>query len=171
MTKLIDRAVFGASAIALSTLAAAPAAAQNVDQIVAFGDSYADTGIARTTIITDPLADPFFKGLVTQIYPTGRFSGGTNYIDTLSNILDAPVANFAVGGALTTTFPNGANNTNCSPPGGPGSPAMCPLGFAYEVDQFLGVGTQDTLFPTAGPTFSSTDLVTVSIGGNDARYY
>ena len=118
MTKLIDRAVFGASAIALSTLAA-PAAAQNVDRIVAFGDSYADTGIARTTIINDPLADPFFKGLLTQLYPTGRFSGGTNYIDTLANILDVPVANFAVGGALTTTFPNGANNTNCSPPGGP----------------------------------------------------
>lgn len=78
MTKLISRALFGASSIALSALAASPAAAQNVDRIVAFGDSYADTGIGRTTIINDPLADPFFKGLVTQFYPTGRFSGGTN---------------------------------------------------------------------------------------------
>jgi len=170
MTKLIRRALLGASAIAVSALAASPAAAQNVDRIVAFGDSYADTGIGRTTIITDPLANATFKAIVTQSYPSGRFSGGTNYIDTLSQILDVPVVNFAVAGALTNTFPNGANNTNCSPPGGPASPAMCPLGFTYQVDQFLEVGAQNALFPAA-TAFDPSDLVTVSIGGNDARYY
>ena len=153
------------------TAFAAPAAAQQVDRIVAFGDSYADTGIARTTIINDSAANPVIRGQVTQFYPTGRFSGGTNYIDTLSDLLGAPVENFAVGGALATTFPNGASNTNCSPPGGPGSPAICPLGFAFQVDQFLNVGVQNPLFPTGSPTFDTSDLVTVSIGGNDARYY
>lgn len=171
MTSLMSRALIGASTIALTALGASPAAAQRVDRIVAFGDSYADTGIGRTTIITDILADPTLKAIVTQVYPTGRFSGGTNYIDTLSSILDVPVENFAVGGALATTFPNGSGNTNCSGPGGPGSPAMCQLGFIDEVDQFLNVGAQNPLFPTAGTTFGSKDLVTVSIGGNDARYY
>jgi outer membrane lipase/esterase len=171
MTKLIRRALLGASAIAVTTLAASPAAAQNVDRIVAFGDSYADTGIGRTTIITDPLANPTFKAIVGQSYPTGRFSGGTNYIDSLATILDVPVVNYAVGGALTNPFPNGANNTNCSPPGGPASPAMCPLGFGYEIDQFSDFVAGNPLFPAALTTFEPTDLVTISIGGNDARYY
>ena len=33
--------------------------------------------------------------------PTGRFSGGTNYIDTLGQLLNVPIDNFAIGGALT----------------------------------------------------------------------
>jgi phospholipase/lecithinase/hemolysin/uncharacterized protein YhjY with autotransporter beta-barrel domain len=151
---------------------AAPAQAQRVDNVVAFGDSYADFGIARTTIINDPAANPAFQAVVTQIYPTGRFSGSTNYVDTLSDILNAPVANFAVGGALARTFPGGSNNTNCTPAfGGQPSPATCPLGLAYEVDQFLNVGVQSPLFPSGGAVFDEGDLVTLSVGGNDARFY
>ena len=37
------------------------------------------------------------------VYPTGRFSGGSNYIDTLSQILQVPVHNFAIGGAFGGT--------------------------------------------------------------------
>jgi outer membrane lipase/esterase len=169
--RLIGHALLGATALAAASIAA-PAAAQHIDNIIAFGDSYPDFGIARTTIINDPAANPAFQALVTQIYPTGRFSGSTNYIDTLSDILDVPVANFAVGGALTRTFPGGSNNTNCTPAlGNQPSPATCPLGFAYEVDQFLNVGVQSPLFPGGAAVFDEGDLVTISAGGNDARFY
>ena len=42
------------------------------------------------------------RAKIQQLYPTGRFSGGTNYIDTLSQLLAAPVENFAIGGARAT---------------------------------------------------------------------
>lgn len=124
-----------------------PAAAQQVDRIVAFGDSYADD-------------DNFFQlaGIplnTTQVYTTGRFSGGTNYIDSLGEILQAPIANFAIGGAR-------AGMTNQNNP--------LTWGFTYEVDQFLNVGPQSTVFPAIS-AFAPNDLLAVSIGGNDARAY
>ncbi len=68
------------------------AAAQTVfTTIQAFGDSYADTG-------------NLFKILGTPNpvqYPTGRFSGGTNFVDTTSALLGIPQNNFAIGGAKT----------------------------------------------------------------------
>ena len=84
----------------------------------------------------------------------GRFSGGTNYIDTLSLLLDAPVENFAIGGALT-------DNTNTNGAGIPG--------FITEWNAYLAGG--GGLFPTVSGTFDEGDLVTFSIGGNDARFY
>ena len=162
--------LLGASALAATSIAA-PATAQRIDNIIAFGDSYPDFGIARTTIINDPAANPAYQALVAQIYPTGRFSGSTNYIDTLSDILDVPVANFAVGGGCSH-FPRWFNNTNCTPAlGNQPSPATCPLGLAYEVDQFLNVGVQSPLFPGGAAVFDEGDLVTISAGGNHARFY
>src|SRR3546814_8013080 len=71
-------------AVASSALLwSAPASAQSVDRIVAFGDSYADDGNLFELIGIDP---PF-------VYPTGRFSGGTNFVDTMSTLLNAPVDN------------------------------------------------------------------------------
>jgi uncharacterized protein YhjY with autotransporter beta-barrel domain len=139
--------VLVASLLAASALGfAAPAHAQRVDQIVAFGDSYADdSNLFQILGITPP-----------QPYSTGRFSGGSNYVDTLGQILDVPIANFAIGGALTDN-----SNTN-----GVGLP-----GFQFEVSNFLGLGPQHPAFPADGPTFDANDLVTVSIGGNDARFY
>ena len=137
--------MLSASLIALAALPA-PAAAQHIDRIVAFGDSYADDGnffqIAGIAPIT------------TQVYTTGRFTGGTNYIDTLSQILGVPVENFAIGGALT-------NNTNTNGPGLPG--------FTFETTSFLAGG--GGVFPVVENSFDQGDLVTVSIGGNDARNY
>src|SRR4051794_17521184 len=70
------------------------AAAQTVfTTIQAFGDSYADTGNLIKAI--GPIA----------IYPTGRFSGGTNFVDTTSALLGIPQVNFAVGGARTAVGP------------------------------------------------------------------
>jgi len=172
----IVRCLLSASGIGLAA-ASVPASAQQIDRIVAFGDSYADTGIAIDTILGDPLAPADLKTLLSTLYSTGRFSGGTNYVDTLADILNVPVEDYAVGGALAGTFPvpfgsGTSNNTNCGPGVVAGSPAICPKGFTYEVDQFTNVGAQDPLFPTgSGPTFDENDLVVVSIGGNDARYY
>ena len=144
---MTNRSLFVASLLAASALGfAAPAQAQRVDQIVAFGDSYADDG-NLFQILGAPLPTP---------YSTGRFSGGTNYVDTLGQLLDVPIANFAIGGALT-------DNTNTNGVGLPG--------FQFEVSNFLGVGPQHPAFPANGPTFDENDLVTVSIGGNDARFY
>ena len=108
--------------------------------IRAFGDSYADTGNLWK-----------FTGGVGQLplYPTGRFSGGTNFVDTTSALLGIPQINYAVGGAKTD------GNTILGPTGG----------FLQEV--------QGLPFPgLMGPIkIAPTDLVEISIGGNDARQY
>ena len=172
----VVRSLLSVSVAALATLPS-PALAQHVDRIVAFGDSYGDTGIAINTILADPLAPAPLKSLLSTLYPTGRFSGGTNYVDTLADLLNVPLESYAVGGAVAGTFPvpfgtGISNNTNCGPGVIAGSPAICPLGFTYEVDQFLNVGAQNPLFPAGtGTTFDEHDLVTVNIGANDARYY
>lgn len=139
--KLIG-ALLGASALAMAV--PTPASAQRVDRIVAFGDSYADDGNVFQLTGT-PLPTP---------YPTGRFSGGTNYIDTLGTLLGVPIDNFAIGGALT-------DNRNTS---------GAPLGFQTEYVSFLA-GGGPAAFPRVSGTFDANDLLAVSIGGNDARVY
>src|SRR5689334_22617168 len=129
------RALACASLIA-TAVASTPAAAQQVDRIVAFGDSYADSGNAFALGYANPQA--------LLVYPTRRFSGGTNYIDTLASILHVPVENFAIGGAF-----GGANSgTLCFDPFyAPGASPLCGKGLQYEVDQFLNVGAQSSVFP------------------------
>ncbi len=131
------------------TFIAAPAAAQEIDRIVAFGDSYADDGNFFELAGINPATG------TSGVYTSGRFSGGTNYVDTLGRLLSVPIDNFAIGGALA-----GLGNTN------PGAP-----GFTFEVDQYLNVGAQSPFFPATTAPFNESDLVTVSIGGNDARLY
>ena len=63
--RLLTASLLGASALAF----AAPAQAQRVDNIVVFGDSYADDGNAFELAGVDPVT--------TIYYSTGRFSGGT----------------------------------------------------------------------------------------------
>src|SRR5207302_3465338 len=107
--------------------------AQQIDRIIVFGDSYADIGNALRLAGIDPIT--------TQVYTTGRFSGGSNYIDTLSSILQVPQYNFAIGGASTT-----GNGT-------PGLP-----GFPFEVQEFLsGGGTLG--FPVVSTTLTRSDLI------------
>ncbi|SMF61860.1 autotransporter domain-containing protein [Allosphingosinicella indica] len=131
-------------------LAGTPAAAQSVDRIVAFGDSYADDGnLFELLGIPRP-----------QVYPTGRFSGGTNFVDTMGQLLTVPIDNFAIGGAFTGPGNTGFTNIN-----GPGIP-----GFPTEVGAYLA-GGGPAAFPRVSGTFDASDLVVVSIGGNDARYY
>jgi len=146
MTKFFRSTLLGASLLGVAA-AATPASAQQVDRIVTFGDSYADDGNLFQLTGLNPLT---FQG---GLYPTGRFSGGTNYVDTLSTILGVSAENFAVGGASAVR----------------GSGSLFDL--QLQVDQFLNVGTQLAAFPDGAPTFDANDLVTVSIGGNDARYF
>ncbi len=152
----ILRAFASVSLMSIAAVAS-PAAAQQIQRIVAFGDSYADTGNAFALGYANPQA--------LAVYPTGRFSGGSNYIDTLSQILQVPVQNFAIGGAM-----GGTNNGTLCFDATYGAP-LCGKGLQYEVDQFLNVGTQSSVFPNASTTFTRSDLLAVSIGGNDARVY
>jgi outer membrane autotransporter protein len=102
--------------------------------IQAFGDSYADTG--NLIKLIGPQA----------LYPTGRFSGGTNFVDTTSSLLGIPQNNFAIGGATS-------GSTNVVAPGIPG--------FTQEWQGFVA----------SGKKIAPSDLVEISIGGNDARAY
>lgn len=141
--RTLAAALLGASALALAAVPS-PAQAQRIDRIVAFGDSYADDGNIFDLTGT-PRPAP---------YPTGRFSGGTNYIDTLGTLLSVPIDNFAIGGALT-------DNRNTS---------GAPLGFRTEFQSFLAGGGPPA-FPRVSGRFGDNDLLAISIGGNDARVY
>jgi outer membrane lipase/esterase len=153
------RALACASLIALAAVSTA-ADAQQIKRIVAVGDSYADTGNAFALGYANPQA--------LLVYPTGRFSGGSNYIDTLAALLRAPVEDFAIGGA----FGGSNNGTLCFDPFyAPGASPLCGKGLQYEVDQFLNVGPQSSVFPDGSTTLTRSDLLAVSIGGNDARFY
>jgi outer membrane lipase/esterase len=140
-----SKALLCAAATAAALAAATPASAQRVDRIVAFGDSYADDGNLWQLLGIPP----------NQIYPNGRFSDSTNFVDTMAQLLGVPVDNFAIGGAFT-----GNGNIN-----GPGIP-----GFITEYQSFLA-GGGPAAFPQVSGTFDANDLVVVSIGGNDARAY
>jgi len=125
----------------------APAQAQFTG-IYGFGDSYADTGAgpggafriagapAPCTVIPNPASC--------------RFTGGTNFVESLQAIYGLPVlTNYAIGGART-------DNTNTLDGQIPGVVTPLP-GFAYELQQLYANGTH----------FSKSDLITISIGGND----
>src|ERR1700750_2294802 len=104
--------------------------------IQAFGDSYADTGnLFKILGQPNPVQ-----------YPTGRFSGGTNFVDTTSSLLGIPQNNFAIRGTTT------------------GPPTVVARGIPGFQQEWQG-------FVAAGKTFAPSDLVEMSIGGNDARAY
>ena len=124
-----------AAALAASVL---PAQAQ-FTSITGFGDSYADTGAApggafRLLGIPCPNNSPL---------PTCRFTGSTNFVNSLQSIYGLPgLTNYAIGGARTY-------NSNTL--------QGLSEGFPYEVQQLVLNGTH----------FTNTDLIALSIGGND----
>ena len=133
-------AALAATALALP---AAASAQSRYGRVVAFGDSYADSGNLFRLI-----GQPF-----PSVYPTGRFSGGTNFVDTLSGYYGVPQVNYAIGGAQT-----GATNVTAGAPG-----------FVQQYTNAINTPVYQS-FGTA-QSFQPTDLVAVSIGGNDARAY
>ena len=82
LRKNFRRALGCASLVAIAAVST-PAAAQQIDRIVVFGDSYPDQGNAFALGYANPQA--------LAIYPDKRFSSGQNYIDVLASLLHAPV--------------------------------------------------------------------------------
>ena len=132
------------TALALSVAPFDCANAQQFSSIVAFGDSYADNGNIQNIMATIPDYASTLAYINTR-YPNRRFSDETNYVDTLSSLYGISQANYALGGAQTGT----ANEFTGLP------------GFTYEWQGFLA--SSNVIAPNA--------LVTVNIGGNDARDY
>jgi outer membrane lipase/esterase len=103
--------------------------------IQAFGDSYADIG--NLFKIAHGIGQ-------FPLYPTGRFSGSTIYVDTTSPLLGIPQLNFAIGSAKTDRIA-----------------VLGPTaGSLQEVQGLLG--------PIK---IAPSDPVEINIGGNDARQY
>ena len=123
---------------------AAPAAPPRIERIVAFGDSFADDGNIFELVGARP----------PRLYPKGRFSDGLNFVDAMGEALGVPIANFALGGAVT----------------GSGSPTLRPAGFDLQTRAFLA-GGGGPAFPKVSGRFAPGDLVVISIGGNDARRF
>ena len=138
------------SGLALSIAPFAGAHAQQFSSIVAFGDSYADIGNIQDIMAANPPYDTYLPYLNTH-YLNGRFSGGTNYVDTLSSLYGISQSNYALGGAQTGSL-NQFNLTGFFP---------LPAGFSDEWRGFVDSG--NVIAPNA--------LVTLNIGGNDARDY
>ena len=113
LRKNFRRALGCASLVAIAAVST-PAAAQQIDRIVVFGDSYPDQGNAFALGYANPQA--------LAIYPDKRFSSGQNYIDVLASLLHAPVDNYAIGGAFGGTN----NGTLCFDPFY--APGTSPLG-------------------------------------------
>lgn len=139
------KSVAAAAALALACIScASKAQPEKIARIVVFGDSYADDGNIFRLLGSPP----------PRLYPRGRFSDGTNFVDTMAERLGVPVVNFALGGAVT----------------GAGDPDLRPAGLDVETRAFLS-GGGPAGFPRATGRFGPRDLVVVSIGGNDARAY
>jgi len=137
-----------------------PAQAQFA-RLIGFGDSYADTGSAPggayrligtfgggTVSVPFPpytLTTSDFWPCPSPTYTSCRFTGSTNFVDSLQSIYGLPdLTNFSIGGARTS-------NSNTMPflTGGYGLP--------YELQQFVASGMR----------LNERDLIALSIGGND----
>jgi uncharacterized protein YhjY with autotransporter beta-barrel domain/phospholipase/lecithinase/hemolysin len=137
--------VTSAAAVALVGTTLAPAQAQFAG-IYGFGDSYADTGAAPGGAFR--LAGT--PALCITSPASCRFTGGTNFVETLKSIYGLPgLTNYAIGGALT----DNTNTLNAEIPG-----LVPPLpGFVYELARLAHDGIR----------FNERDLIALSIGGND----
>jgi phospholipase/lecithinase/hemolysin/uncharacterized protein YhjY with autotransporter beta-barrel domain len=159
------------AAALLLSCAAMPASAQRIDRVVAFGDSYADTGNLREILNAAGLGALYPEAQ----YPTGRFSGGSNFVDKIAEeygVTGTNFVNFAIGGAQAGT-------------GNVAGPGLIP-GFEQQWIAFTQGGTTytnvafrepisvsgvQTAIPAGGLTFNADDLGVFSVGGNDARAY
>jgi len=143
--KFASRLLASSMLLASASLIATEARAQRVDRIVALGDSYVDDGnVFELTGSPRP-----------AIYPLGRFSNGTNFVDTMQQLLGVPVLNYGIGGAVAR-----AQNTNL--------PQV--QAFDLQVQSFLA-GGGPAAFPRSSGRFDADDLLVVNIGANDARAY
>ena len=118
--------------------------------VYGFGDSYADTGVRPGGAFS--LAYP--TGPVFCVYaPNCTFTGSTTFVQSLQSIYGLPgMTNYAIGGART----DNSNTLNGALPGNGVMPAAATLpGYKYELAQ------------SANVHYSNSDLIAISIGGND----
>jgi uncharacterized protein YhjY with autotransporter beta-barrel domain/phospholipase/lecithinase/hemolysin len=131
-------AAIASAAVLGATLA--PAEAQFTG-IFGFGDSYADTGAA-------PGGAFRISGETCSYAPNCTFTGSTTFVESLQVIYGLPsMTNYAIGGARTDNT-NTFNDKSTPPP--------------HNVPGFT---TELTL--SEGLHYASTDLIALSIGGND----
>jgi outer membrane lipase/esterase len=129
----------------------APAQAQFTG-IYGFGDSYADTGAGPGGAFR--LAGAPAPCAVVPNPASCRFTGGTNFVDSLQTIYGLPtLTNYAIGGALTDN-----NNTLYGEIPAPNNAVIQYLGFPYELARLAHDGVR----------FTDRDLIALSIGGNDS---
>ena len=136
------RATFFVAALLVADTAAH--AQTSFNTIYGFGDSYADTNRAPDSLnpggLWKRLGYPE-NGPFPSSSPEGRFSDGLNFVDRLQANFNIPEAvNYAIGGALT----NQANVAGI-------------------------VGGFQTEIGLVDHTFSSRDIIAISIGGNNAN--
>jgi outer membrane lipase/esterase len=133
----------GVAAIgAALVVAALPAQAQFVS-LTGFGDSYADTGAAPGGAFRLIGVSPYWP--CTYPLASCRFTGSTNFVDSLQSIYGLPgLTNYSIGGARTSD-----SNTL--------GPLANSYGLPYELEQFAASGTR----------FTGRELIALSIGGND----
>ncbi|WP_322515844.1 autotransporter domain-containing protein [Rhodopseudomonas palustris] len=155
------RAIFSIAVIAAASgIMPTPAQAQ-FTRLFGFGDSYADTGSAPGGAYrligangTGTVSIPYFPFTLTPsdfwpcpspTYTSCRFTGSTNFVDSLQSIYGlSGLTNYSIGGART-------DNTNTMPF------LSSSYGLPYELQQFVASGTR----------FTDSDLIALSIGGND----
>ena len=135
----------------LFCLAAMPSMAQQIDDVVVFGDSLSDPGNipGLSGGVNFPPSPP---------YVDNRFSNGPVYSESLPGLLGKrfdPSLNFAVGGALTGTENLNSNRANPDP-GSDLTDIVLP-----------GIETQVSGFLSGGGRLDSDDLVIVYGGAND----
>ena len=127
---------------------AAPASAQRVDRIVAFGDSYADDGN-----LPAPGRQPARR---PSVYPTGPLLGRHQLCRHL--VADCSTCRSTISRSAARC----TNNTNTNSPFLPGFTTKSKL---------PRLGAQAAIFPTVSGRSTKTTSLAVSIGGNDARVY
>ena len=159
-TSLRTALLTSAATVAVLGTTLAPAQAQ-FTRLFGFGDSYADTGTGPGGAYrliglygTGTVAIPYPPGTLTPndfwpcprpTYTSCRFTGSTNFVDTLQSIYGlSSLVNYSIGGARTS-------NTNTMPF------LTASYGFPYELQQFVA----------SGERFTNSDLIALSIGGND----
>ena len=134
-------AIAAIASVAVLGATLAPAKAQQFTALYGFGDSYADTGAA-------PGGAFRIAGVSCSYAPNCTFTGSTTFVQSLQAIYGLPgMTNYAIGGART-------DNTNTFNDKVPAPPNYVP-GFSSE------------LVLSAGLHYASSDLIALSIGGND----